>query len=277
MMDMILQKLYRWDSQAGIEDILKHYGYSGFAIVNFLYFANAMKYHLFEKTTKDIDVDYMRALLQSDFLFPDGIALQVWDKFVTKKSTHNLNGTDFTPLFLDYISKNYNVELYIVSVYDEKIWKWTEWLQKGIDAIKSTYWIEKIYAYQTQYAKRGEEFPFEQRASEPKDETTIRVMLHCTGTPFQELWTQKNKKRYQEKNMLVMNVGGFIDFVSWFEKRAPKRAVKARVLETPWRILSSPRKNIKKFLTMFWFVRVLRKNMIGKIKGFIHNLLSWKK
>lgn len=267
-MDIILQKLYRWDSQQAIEDIVDKYARQWFAVVNFLYFANAMKYHLFEKKTKQIDMDYSDVLLQSDFLLADGIAMQVWDKLSNRnlEKVHNLNGTDLTPLFLKYVAENYDVELYIISVYDETIGKGKERLQKWVDVIKDTYGIKKIYAYQTQYKQRGEAFPFDMWAQNPKDDQTVRVMLHCTGTPFQELWTQKHKKWYQEKNMLVMNVGGFIDFASWFEKRAPKWMVKWRVFETFYRIFTNPKKNINKFLAMFGVFRVMWKNLVYTVK-----------
>lgn len=267
-MNPILQKLYRNDTTKAIEDILTHYAHRWFAVVNFLYFANAMKYHLFENLQQQIDFDYSDALLQSDFLLPDGIALQLWDKFENKKlpKTHNLNGTDLTPAFLHYVTQNYDVELYIVSVYDEKIGKWPERLEKWVEKIKEIYGIQMIYSYQTPYSQRGQEYPFTRRAQAPKADTTVRVLLHCTGTPFQELWTTKNISWFQEKNMLVMNVGWFIDFASWFEKRAPKWMVKGRVFETFYRLCTNPKKNIKKFLVMFGVFRVMGKNIIANLK-----------
>lgn len=54
-----------------------------------------------------------------------------------------------------------------------------------------------------------------------------------------------------------MNVGGFLDFVAGFEKRAPVWVVKARIFETFWRIGTNPRKNMKKFLAMFGILRIL--------------------
>lgn len=273
-MNATLQKLYRGSTEKVIEDMLKHYGYHGTAVVNFLYFANAIKYHLLEDLQEQIDFDYFDALMQGDFLLPDGIALQVRDKFANKKAekTYNLNGTDLTPAFLEYVARNYDVELYVVSVYDEKIGKWPERLDIGVEKMREKYGIQRIYSYQTQYADRGNDYPFESRAQGEKSETTIRLMLHCTGTPFQELFTKKHMDWYKEKNILVMNVWWFIDFVSWFETRAPERVVKARVLETFWRVATNPKKNVKKFLTMFGVFRLLWKNIRKKMQK-----LFWKK
>lgn len=267
-MNIILEKLYRNNTTKAIEDILTHYAHQWFAVVNFLYFANAMKYHLFENLQQQIDFDYSDALMQGDFLLPDGIALQLWDTCENKNypKTYNLNGTDLTPAFLHHVSQNYDIELYIVSVYDENIGKWPERLEKWVENIKETYGIQKVYSYQTQYAERGKDYPFSKRAQEQKSGTTVRVLLHCTGTPFQEIWTKKNMAWFKEKNMLVMNVGWFIDFASWFEKRAPKWMVKGRVFETFYRLFTNPKKNIKKFLVMFGVFRVMWKNAYINLK-----------
>ncbi|USN57077.1 MAG: hypothetical protein H6766_01015 [Candidatus Peribacteria bacterium] len=56
-----------------------------------------------------------------------------------------------------------------------------------------------------------------------------------------------------------------MDFVSGFETRAPEWVVKARVLETPYRILSRPRKNLKKFLRMFGIVRIRKKQLVNSL------------
>ncbi|MBP6910822.1 hypothetical protein KBC03_04510 [Patescibacteria group bacterium] len=60
-------------------------------MVNFLYFANAMSYHLFEKSRNEKEVAYKHALLHGDFLLADGIALQLWSKWSSGKRVHNLN------------------------------------------------------------------------------------------------------------------------------------------------------------------------------------------
>lgn len=107
-----------------IHELLTVYKTQGHAVVNFLYFANAMQYRLFEKGEySQSAVKYKQTLLHSDFLLPDGIALQLWSKRTEGKSVHNLNGTDLTPKVLDYLNAHYanNTSLYIYSLYDPKI------------------------------------------------------------------------------------------------------------------------------------------------------------
>jgi UDP-N-acetyl-D-mannosaminuronic acid transferase (WecB/TagA/CpsF family) len=60
----------------------------------------------------------------------------------------------------------------------------------------------------------------------------------------------------QENNIIVINAGGFVDFLSGFEQRAPKRVRKIRVGETFWRIACNPRKNFKKMRWMFGVFRL---------------------
>lgn len=256
----MLEKLYRDDTTQVLEDIVNCYKQKGFAVVNFLYFANAIQFHLFENPTLPKDKEYENALRAGDFLLPDGIALQVWNYAMNKPKTwvSNLNWTDLTPRILEYITKKYTVELYIVSLYDDRIGKGKERLEIGIEKCRSHFGIENIYWFQTHFLDRGKEFPWEEWSQDnPPADDVCRIMMHCTGTPFQELWTEKHREWYEKQHMLVLNVGWFIDFFSGFEQRAPERVVRARVLETFWRITTNPKKNLKKFLAMFGVVRVL--------------------
>lgn len=82
-----------------------------------------------------------------------------------------------------------------------------------------------------------------------------RILLVCKGTPHQELRVARNHQRFMDAGVLVINAGGRIDYLSGFERRAPQRVVKARVLETFWRVVMHPKKNAKKFLVMFGILR----------------------
>lgn len=65
---------------------------------------------------------------------------------------------------------------------------------------------------------------------------------------------------------IVLQLGGTLDFRSGYEQRAPDWVVKARVLETPRRILKNPQKNLKKFLAMFGIVRYLLQKIFPRKK-----------
>ncbi len=271
----MLEKLYRGNTEEVIKDIVSRYKEQGFAVVNFLYFASAIQYHVFEESKNQKDKDYKEALENWDFLLPDGIALQIWDRASRNQQwLSNLNWTDLTPAILSYITSKYTVELYIVSLYDDRIGKGKEWLEIAIEKFKSQYGIEKVYGFQTHFLERWNDFLWDEwKQDAAPAANTCRIMMHCTWTPFQEIWTEKHKHWYKQQNMLVLNVGGFVDFFSGFEQRAPKRMVKARVLETFWRVITNPKKNLKKFVTMFGFVRVISNRFRNSL--FI-NKKPWK-
>jgi UDP-N-acetyl-D-mannosaminuronic acid transferase (WecB/TagA/CpsF family) len=50
---------------------------------------------------------YQTAILDADIVLMDGIALQLFYFLAKKKWLANLNGTDFCPYFLAYITRKY--------------------------------------------------------------------------------------------------------------------------------------------------------------------------
>ncbi len=159
-MDKIIAKLSAADEAEIIQQIVAHYQRHKYTCVNFLYFANAMTYRLFEANSKSKiqnlkSEEYKKTLLASDFLLPDGIALQLWSKWTEKKKLHNLNGTDLTPDMLAYLNKHSAASLYIYSLYDPKIGKGEEWLHKAISNIQADYPnIHIAHSYQSLYSNR---------------------------------------------------------------------------------------------------------------------------
>ena len=141
-----------------------HYHRKGFAIVNYLYFANITakklfdNYHVsveqehFEEALKDdykivpknvISTAYKKALLDGDILLPDGIALQLfywmaWKlKIITTKRPwlENLNGTDFAIEYLDWLHASSNpdsIQLVLYGTYPGILEKTKDFLtEKG--------------------------------------------------------------------------------------------------------------------------------------------------
>ncbi len=260
----MLDTLYSGNSEAIIHDIERIYKQNNFCVVSFLYFANAMKYHLLEAPVTSLDSEYKNALEDADFLLPDGIALQTWYRFSRrhKPPLHNLNGTDLTPKIFDYLSRKYEIHVYIYSLYDEKIGKGQERLHKGAEKLKQEYGVAQVHSYQTIYAQRGRDFPRDAMEKEVSHDPLVwNIFLNSTWTPTQELFAHQHKDRFVKNRMLVLNTWWFIDFYSGFEIRAPKRVVNARVLETFWRIAHNPAKNFKKIVPMFGVFRVLWKNI----------------
>lgn len=240
------------------EQILKQYEHQWSCVVSFLYFANLMKWNLLETPDNTTGQSYKKALKKSDFLLPDGIALQLFYRrgAVGRASgimPHNLNGSDFNPWLLQKLCATKTVHLWIYTVYDPLIGKPKSQIDKADQAMQEKFWQGFDFIYQVNYKDRLDaEFPRDEYERSRKEKNAqINLLLMSTGTPAQEIWSLDNEKKIQENSMLVINAWGTIDYISGFEKRAPKRIVKARILETPWRIIQQPKKNLKKFLVMF--------------------------
>lgn len=265
--------LYRKNTQDIVRDIFQSYRTKKWWVVNFLYFANAMQFRLYEKPRNPREQQYLAALERWDYILPDGIALQIRDRMshTPRSWLHNLNGTDLTPHILSYFAQQWPFQVFVLYVYDPTIWKWPERLDRACEALRKTYWCE-AYGYQSAYAEREQIDPKKLRLDVPYSPGTPRILLNSLGTPAQEIWTQRYIDRVRAQEMLVLNVGWFVDFFVGYEKRAPDRVVKMRIGETFYRIMTNPKKNLKKFLAMFGILRVLSKNIFKKIIGAL-----WKK
>ncbi|MBK7639906.1 MAG: WecB/TagA/CpsF family glycosyltransferase [Bacteroidetes bacterium] len=79
-----------------------------------------------------------------------------------------------------------------------------------------------------------------------------------------------NKQQIQERNILVVTVGGFFDFASGFYVRAPKWVRKIR-LEWAWRTMLHPARHYKKRLRD---TTIIFKPFIDKLKGY-HKLVRF--
>lgn len=272
----ILEKLYLWNKDQFIHDIFDVYS-SKSVFVNYLYFANVMHQRLLEHPQNEIQKKYAFALQKGDFLLVDGIALQWFYRFsIGKKSKimpYSLNGTDLFSDILQYLAyvqkQGKKIHLAWYSLYDHKISKTEEEAKKAKQKVFNMYWLEVDFLYQSPYQEKGEDFDREwYTQSLWKQNYDIHVFCNFMGTPFQEIWWEKYRTFFEENHVLVLNQGGTIDFLSGFEVRAPRWIVKSRILETPWRILSSPKKNLKKFLWMFGILRYWL---------FLFQSIFWKK
>ena len=238
-MNQLVDKIFLWTKKEIIKNILDKYKQQWFCVINFIYYASLSKY---VKSAKD---NYYKALLNWEFLLPDGIALKLYLKRKFKKKLkENLNGTDFTPHFLNNLDESYHLAFY--TVYDEKIWKKasdTDIVEKYIKENFKPSWIYKAISH---YNQRWKWFDFNEYKKSFSDKNyDYKIFLVWIGSPFQEIWTYDNIDFFKENNIIVLNVGWLFDFWSWFEKRAPKLIRKLN-LEWLWRLWQNPKKNWNK-------------------------------
>ena len=74
----LLHSLFPQKREDFLVSLISEYEKNRFAVVNYLYFASAMKYRLFEYQENPAHTQYKKALCESTFFLADGIALQVF-------------------------------------------------------------------------------------------------------------------------------------------------------------------------------------------------------
>ncbi len=251
-MKEVLEKLYPHSANKAVDDILKKYDNQKYIVWNFIYFAVIEQQKLFSNWKKTTEQkEYKKYILNSDFLFPDGMALQTywrmanwfWFKLPTKRLP-NLNWTDFIPYFLDEAKKRYwsqRIKLYLY---------WSKWdIAEECKRIYLKKWFNVVYS-QDWFS----DFDWKKIDNLCNIENPINIMLIARWTPTQEMRVQKNLSKIKSNKMIVFTVWWLFDFIAaswwnekiqWVQKRAPKIVRKLK-LEWLRRFITDPKRNWKK-------------------------------
>ena len=271
----LLKKLYLWSRAEAVRAVLECYKATWSCIVNFLYFTNLAHERLVEWTPEPAQQTYSDALQESDFLFADGIALQLFYRWFAEWTSgvmpENLNGTDLNPLLIEYILQKHTASMYLYQCYDPPKGKTVAFLQTGIEAVEQRFPGLHVHrSDQCLFREKGKEFDWHGlEAAVAQDHAEVKIFFNCTWSPFQECRVKEHEEQLRSLGLLIINAWGTIDYLSGFEKRAPRWVVKARVLETFRRIMTKPKKNLTKFLKMFGFFRILGKNLLIHVKKLL--------
>lgn len=266
-MKSTLQKLSTTNFAETSDNIIWVYNDQWHCVVNYIYFSQIVSQKVFSSAKKktEKEKEYKKLILKSDFLLPDGIALQVFYYLAAtfkaiktdKKWLPNLNWTDFTPYFLNDTKQKYWSQRINILLYGSK--------PNIVEKVKENLtlkWYNVIYI-QDWFS----EFDW-QKAEEALNEyvDTINILLVARSTPkipLQELRTSRNYQKIIDNKLLVMNVWGLFDFIAWVQKRAPKlfRTLK---LEWLWRLCSQPKRNRKKVTNSLMIVPYIFRYLILK-------------
>lgn len=262
MYQKILNTIFQWTADQACEHILGLYNRKGFCVVDYLYFANVSGKKLFKThglwypiedfreallaDYKSMNIHwiyrlYQEAILDADMVLMDGIAFQIYYFLAKKKRLDNLNWTDFCPYFLEYVQKKDTDKKVNIILY----WTYSHILEKTITFLMNK-WYNVIYA-QDGYVNLDWENV--ELALKWKQQD-INILLNARSTPdypIQELWTFANKQKIKEHKFIVMNQWGTFDFWVGEQKRAPK-AIRYLKLEWLWRLVLTPKRQIKKTL-----------------------------
>lgn len=259
----ILKKIFTGTADEAIKKILENHTKKGFCIVDYLYFAQIGGQRLFDKQSakveserfknvllpdyKNIDVHavraaYKQAIQHADIVLPDGIALQIFYFLGHGKRLHNLNGTDFCPAFLEYVHKHHKMNLILYGTYPDLL-------------TQTKIYLEKKW-YTVGYAQDGYDNLDREGVKAGLEPEAINVLLVARSNiqyPIQEIWTQANQDMIKINNLIVLNQWWTFDFRVGKQKRAPK-LIRSLRLEWLRRVVSDPRRNIKKIrYTLFFF------------------------
>ena len=214
-------------------------------IIDFLYFANIVFHRLAYTEKNSQQQAYQQALGSADFLFPDGIALELLTQKYLGTSVHNLNGTDFLPFFLRETTKNYNTRIFLYGSTATVV-------QKAGEYVKQNYVVETISVQNGFHEYDWSEID----AISAENSDMINIFLVGRGTPRQELWIEENRALLKQYNCITFAVGGLLDFWSGTEQRAP---LWIRNIRSEWlyRMIFNPKKNLVKALMsflIFWYL-----------------------
>ena len=272
-MQTILSKIFTWTKDEAFQSILATYKNKWCAIVNYLYFANISSKKLFENHTTHLGKQdfqnallddykkhsiasisslYKRAILDSDFLLPDGIALQIYYALASKlnliksdvSKLQNLNWTDFSLDFLHYIKNKFWKENVNILLY----WTRPEILVKAQKFLENQGF--KILYTQDGYTNINREKVNKEIANKPGEVNILLVARTTPIYPIQEIRSRANQDKVKSNKLLVMNQWGTFDFWAGIQKRAPK-IVRRLKLERLRRVMTDPKRNFKKVKDSF--------------------------
>lgn len=263
----LLHSLYPHTREQFLTDMLDIYTKKWSVMINFLYFANVMKWRLLEDIQDAPYPEkaqiYKKALEEWDFLLADGIALQLFTRRHGLPQPPNLNGTDLNPRLFSQLTQQGSVSVYLLQFYDPRIGKDETYLEKGIQVLEDRFpGLQVARAEQILYSDPERDakvasLHLELCNKAASDTSDYKVFFNSLGTPIQEMTTYTHAQQLKKAGLIVLNAWWTIDYLTWLEERAPSRVVKARVLETFWRICTQPKKNLKKFLVMFGVLRYI--------------------
>jgi N-acetylglucosaminyldiphosphoundecaprenol N-acetyl-beta-D-mannosaminyltransferase len=193
------------------------------------------------------DKEYSGVLTNADYIFPDGIGINIACKMLKDPLLENINGTDMLP--------------YICSLAAEK--KYSIFLLGGKPGvaekmkcnIEAKYQGLKMAGTQDGYFKKGQTDVIINRINS----SNADILLVAFGAPLQEKWITENFDKID--CAVQMGVGGLFDFYSGNIKRAPTW-MREVGLEWFFRMMQEPK-------------RMWRRYVIGN-PIFIYRVLKWK-
>ena len=148
---------------------------------------------------------FRKTLLNSDYLLRDGSGIHLFLSLLKISPGLNLNGTDLIPEILDKMKKDSRI-----AVYGTK----GEYLKKGVAAIKK----KGFNNITSENGFHNEAYYLEQYQTQKPD-----LVILAMGMPKQEnISISLRNATNEDNNVLIINGGGIIDFISEKVPRSPE-------------------------------------------------------
>lgn len=194
------------------------------------------------------DTDYYRVLQTNDYIFPDGIGINIACKMLGDPLVENVNGTDLLP-FLCEMCQEEGLSMYLLGAKPSVAEKMKDRLEEKYPGLRIAGAAHGFFDRERQSGDVIEEI----------NSVKPDILLVAFGAPHQEKWLSMHKDEIDAK--VMMGVGGLFDFYAETIKRAP---VWMREIGIEWvyRLIQEPGRMWKRYV-------------IGN-PLFIYRVLKWK-
>ncbi|SMX29336.1 putative sugar transferase EpsL [Pelagimonas phthalicica] len=193
---------------------------------------------------------YAQALGRADYVFPDGIGVELAARMTGTRLTANLNGTDLVPAMLQEAGQR-GLSVYLLGA------------KPGVAQAAA----EKLEASCPGLTIAGVRDGYGQSKCARSTVDAINtsgadIVLVAMGVPLQELWIDQFRDELDAQ--LVMGVGALFDFVSGMMPRAPEPVRKMRA-EWVYRLCMEPRRMAGRYLV--GNATFMTRAMVHSLKG----------
>ena len=194
------------------------------------------------------DKDYFEVLNNSDYIFPDGIGVNIACKLLKDPLLENINGTDMLPFICELAEKK----------------SYSIFLLGGKPGVAENMKINLQGKYPGLLISGVQDGYFDREKDKDNvikmiNSSNADILLVAFGAPLQEKWIDENCSQLNVK--VQMGVGGLFDFFSGQNKRAPKW-MREIGIEWVFRIMQEPK-------------RLWKRYVIGN-PVFLYRVVKWK-
>ncbi len=195
---------------------------------------------------------FREVLEGADFIYPDGIGVELAAALFGERIKENLNGTDFIPRLLEWCERR-GASVYLLGSKADVV-------SRAAERMKVRYpRLEVLGFHHGYFDPTADDVANEIRSLRPS------VVLVGMGSPRQELWISRNSTALLAS--VLISVGAFFDHYSGAVRRAPLWIRKAR-LEWLFRLSLEPRRLFRRYVigNPLFLVRIFKAYVLQRIR-----------